>query len=203
MNTYTIDGLRVDSVELKSLVISRGMKVDNEVFRRYKNTARLSANPLCCNCFLLSDATVVQLTDTNFHLRYLSGILSWDNLRLLKYMGDLETPFSLRMLDDRPVLFHNSTALDTVSFPPASGFYQQKTSAGLAFVGNAVLQGLDWVAFQCLWPCEYAAAGQPCRKRFLTPTWRKSRRMPFKRSMCATCRLPGVPPMTAAMKRRT
>jgi hypothetical protein len=163
MNTYTIDGLCVDSVELKSLVISRGMKVDNEIFRRYKNTARLSANPLCCNCFLLGDATVVQLTDTNFHLRYLSGILSWDNLRLLKYMGDLETPFSLRMLDDRPVLFYNSTALDTVSFPPASGFYQQKTSTGLAFVGNAVLQGLDWVAFQCLWPCEYAAAGQPCQ----------------------------------------
>jgi molybdenum cofactor biosynthesis enzyme MoaA len=22
---------------------------------------------------------------------------------------------------------------------------------------------LDWVAFQCLWPCEYAASGQPCQ----------------------------------------
>jgi hypothetical protein len=25
-----------------------------------------------------------------------------------------------------------------------------------------VLQGLDWVAFQCLWHCEFAAAGKPC-----------------------------------------
>jgi len=32
----------------------------------------------------------------------------------------------------------------------------------LPFIGNAVLQGLDWVAFQCSWPCEYAAAGKPC-----------------------------------------
>jgi len=24
------------------------------------------------------------------------------------------------------------------------------------------MQGLDWVAFQCLWPCEYAIAGKPC-----------------------------------------
>jgi hypothetical protein len=163
MNTYAIDGFCIDSVELKSLVVSRGMKVDNAVYRRHKNTARLSMNPLCCNCFLLSDGTVVQLTDTNFHLRYLSGILSWDNLRLLKYMGDLATPFSLRMQGDHPVLFYNNTALDTVSFPPASNFYRQKTSAGRAFTGNAVLQGLDWAAFQCLWPCEYAAAGQPCQ----------------------------------------
>ncbi|MDR0904700.1 MAG: hypothetical protein LBN00_00770, partial [Oscillospiraceae bacterium] len=34
--------------------------------------------------------------------------------------------------------------------------------SGLPFIGNAVLQGVDWVSFQCLWHCEYAAAGKPC-----------------------------------------
>jgi len=78
-------------------------------------------------------------------------------------MGDLGTPFSLRMQGSDAVLFYNDKAVDTVTFPPASSFYKQKTDAGRSFVGNSVLQGLDWVAFQCLWPCEYAAAGQPCQ----------------------------------------
>jgi hypothetical protein len=78
-------------------------------------------------------------------------------------MGDLSTPFSLRIQNDHPTLFYNNIEIDTVTFPPATSFYQQKTASGRPFVGNAVLQGLDWVAFQCLWPCEYAAAGQSCQ----------------------------------------
>jgi len=162
-NTYFLDGTYVDSVELKCLIISRGVKVDMAVYKFHKKTARLNINPLCCNCILLSDGTVVQLTDTNFHLRYLSGILSWDNLKLLKYIGDLGTPFTLRMQGDKAVLFYNGKEIDIVTFPPASEFYSQKTQHGRSFVGNTVLQGLDWVAFQCLWPCEYAAAGQSCQ----------------------------------------
>ena len=163
MNKYVIDGNIIDSVELKCLVISRGIKVDNAVYRHHKDSARLSGSPLCCNCLILSDGTVVQLTDTTFHLRHLSNIFKWDNFRLLKYMRELSTPFSLRMQDDRAALFYNNAELDTVNFPPFSAFYRQKTASGLPFVGNAVLQGLDWVAFQCLWSCEYAAAGQPCQ----------------------------------------
>ena len=163
MNKYIIDGNHINSVELKCLVVSRGIKVENAIYRQHKNAARLSSNPVCCNCLLLSDDTVVQLTDISFHIRHLSGIFKWDNIRLMKYMDDLTTPFLLRMQDDRPTLFYNGEEIDTVTFPPASGFYRQKTASGLPFVGNAVLQGLDWVAFQCLWTCEYAAAGQPCQ----------------------------------------
>jgi len=163
MNKYIIDGNNIDSVELKCLLISRGIKVDNAVYQRQKNAARLSKSPLCCNCLLLSDSTVVQLTDTSFHIRHLSAVLKWDNIRLLKYMRDLNTPFSLRMQDDRATLFYNDVEIDTVTFPPFSTFYRKKSVAGRSFVGNAVLQGLDWVAFQCLWACEYAAAGQPCQ----------------------------------------
>ena len=163
MNKYVIDGKSIDAIELKCLIISRGIKVDKAVYQHHKNVARLNASPLCCNCLLLSDGTIVQLTDTNFHLRHLSSVFKWDNLRLLKYMGDLSTPFSLRMQNDCAVLFYNNTEIETVTFPPVSGFYGQKTALGRPFIGNAVLQGLDWVAFQCLWRCEYAAAGQSCQ----------------------------------------
>ena len=163
MNKYLIDGNCIDSVELKCLIISRGIRVDNEIYRQQKNLARLSMSPLCCNCLLLSDGTIVQLTDTNFHMRHLSGIFNWNNLQLLKYKNDLSTPFSLHIQNDRPTLFYNSEEIDTVTFPPTSDFYRQKTTSGRPFVGNAVLQGLDWVSFPCLWSCEYAASGQPCQ----------------------------------------
>ena len=163
MNKYTINGVNIDSVDLKCLLVSRGVKVHNSVYRGHRDHARLSANPLWCNCVILSDGTIAQLTDTNLHLRYLSAVLNWDNLRLLKYMKDLSTPFSLRMIGGKPTLLYNNAEIDAVTFPPASGFYRRKTASGLPFSGNAVLQGLDWVAFQCLWPCEYAADGHACQ----------------------------------------
>jgi len=163
MNTYKIKGQYMDSIELKCMLISRGVKVDKAVYKYAKNTMRLNINPLCCNCMLLSDGTVVQLTDTQFHLQYLSGILSWDNIKLLRHVKDLTTPFTLRMENGHVILFYENVEVDTISFPPHSHFYKQKTASGRPFVGNAVMQGLDWVAFQCLWPCEFAAGRQACQ----------------------------------------
>lgn len=85
-----------------------------------------------------------------FHLAYLSGILSWDNMKLLNYASKLETPFSIRLCKEKPALYYKNDFLDFVSFPPKNDFYLQRTSSGLPFTGNAVLQGVDWVAFQCL-----------------------------------------------------
>lgn len=162
MNKYNIYNNKIDSVDLKCLVVSKGVKVAKEVYKKFTKTKRLGINPLMCNCMMLSDETIVQLSDMGFHLKYLTGILSWDNLKLLKYASELETPFSLRLSKGKPALYHKDTFLDFVSFPPKDDFYFQKTSSELPFIGNAVLQGVDWVSFQCLWPCEYAAAGKPC-----------------------------------------
>jgi len=112
---------------------------------------------------LLSDGTIVQLTDTQFHLQYLSGILSWDNIKLLRHVKDLATPFTLRMENGQVILYCENAEVDIISFPPLSHFYKQKTASGRPFMGNAVMQGLDWVAFQCLWPCEFAADRQACQ----------------------------------------
>jgi len=130
MNTYTIDGATADSVDLKCLVVSRGVKVDREVYKKLGREYRLDINPLTCNCMILSDGTIAQLTDVNFHLRYLSGILSWDNLKLLKYASDLSTPFTLKLENEKPVLSYEGEFLDVVGFPPYSAFFKQKTAGG-------------------------------------------------------------------------
>ena len=126
MNKYHILDTTIDSIDLKCLVVSKGVKVSKEVYRNYSKTNRLGVNPLMCNSMILSDGTIVQLTDMGFHLRYLTGILSWDNLKLLRYASDLETPFSLKISEGKPALFYNDIFLDFVSFPPKTDFYGQK-----------------------------------------------------------------------------
>ena len=118
MNKYYILDTAIDSIDLKCLVVSQGVKVSKEVYRNYSKTHRLGVNPLMCNSIILSDGTIIQLTDMGFHLRYLTGILSWDNLKLLRYASDLETPFSLKISEGKPALFYNDIFLDFVSFPP-------------------------------------------------------------------------------------
>jgi len=162
MNSYIIDGTKIDSVDLKCLVVSRGIKVDKEIYKKFSQDNRLNISPLTCNCIILSDKTIMQMTDMSFHLKYLTGILSWNNLKLLKYASQLETPFSLKLIEDKPALLYKNDFLDYITFPPYSDFYKRKTSSGLPFIGNAVIQGLDWAAFQCLWVCEYAVSGEPC-----------------------------------------
>jgi len=162
MNRYIIDGTEIDSIDLKCLAVSRGIKVDKEIYKIYSPVSRLNISPLTCNCIILSDGIIMQMTDMSFHLRYLTGILSWSNLKLLKYASQLETPFSLKIMDGKPALLYKDKILDYISFPPYSDYYKQKTASGLPFTGNTVIQGLDWVAFQCLWVCEYAVSGEPC-----------------------------------------
>lgn len=158
----------VDSVALKCLLVSRGVKADREVYRRFSKAFRLDVNPLMCNCIILSDGTIVQMTDMKFHLEYLNGALSWDNLKLLRYASELGTPFRLSVRrgedgEERIALLCGGEFVDYVTLPDYTDFYKRRTASGLPFAGNAVLQGVDWVAFQCLWPCEFAAAGKPCQ----------------------------------------
>ncbi|KAA6333619.1 hypothetical protein EZS27_017988 [termite gut metagenome] len=162
MKKYIIGNEEADSVELKCLLISKGVRVDNAVYKRFGKDYRLNASPLTCNSFTLSDGTNVQLTDVGFHLRHLFKALSWSNIKRSNYESELGTPFQLRVLDDKPTLFYEKECIDFVTFHQKTEFYKQKTSSGLPYVGNAVLQSCDFVSFQCLWSCEYAAGGKPC-----------------------------------------
>ncbi len=162
MKKYPYKDQMIDSIELKCLVVSRGVTVEKDVYRKFGKTHRLSINPLMCNCFFLSDNTIVQLSDVSFHLQHLAGMLSWETLKLLKYASALASPFRIKLHEEKAALFCEDTLVDYITFPKKNDFYARKTASGLPFVGNSVLQGTDWVAFQCLWPCEYAALGKGC-----------------------------------------
>lgn len=160
---FTVDGQTVDSVELKCLVVSRGLKIDKEVYRKCGKDSRIYPNALTCNSFKLPDDTIVMATDLGFHLSTLSSMFSWDNLKLFRYMNDMTTDFRLSLIDGTPSLLFKGEVVTPIRLMPGTDFYKQQTSSGMKFAGNAVLQGCDWVAFQCLWPCDYACAGKPCQ----------------------------------------
>lgn len=152
MKRYQFAHYDVDSVELKCMVVSQGVKIDQEVYKKLKSTFRIYPNALTCNCFKLPDETIVMATDLSFHLETLSSMFSWDNLKLFKYMSDMKTDFRISLVDGMPVLRYQGHEVCPIQFMKGTDFYKQKTSSGMPFVGNSVLQGCDWVAFQCLWP---------------------------------------------------
>ena len=164
MNTYLLNGQSIDSVDLKTMIVTRGIKVSNQIYKDLSNTYRIYPDPLKCNCLIFSDGTVVQLTDLVPHFNYLKGLLSWDTFKQLKYFSQIQTPFSLTLSDNgQPAVYYRGKKITDVTFPNASHFYEQKTTSGLPYRGNAILQGTAWLSFQCLWSCDYACAGQPCQ----------------------------------------
>ncbi len=164
LHHYQLDGDRVDSLDLKALVVTRGVKVSGDIYRRFGATHRIYPDPEKCNCLIVPDGTIVQLTDLALHMRFLKRAVILGALRNLKHSISLRTPFSLEIAPDgQPALLYHDSFVTTVSFPPASRFYDQRTSSGLPFLSNAVLQGVDFLSFQCLWTCEYAKAGYACQ----------------------------------------
>lgn len=183
MNRYKFANYDIDSIELKCLVVSRGVKIDKKVYKKFSKINRLNTNAMTCNCFKLPDDTIVMATDLSFHLSTLSSMFSWDNIKLYKYMEDMKTDFKISLVNDEPVLFYGLEVVTPIKLLPYTDFYKQKTSSGMPYMGNAVLQGCDWVAFQCLWPCEYATSGNPCQYCFSGGEFetlaRKNKPMPF------------------------
>jgi hypothetical protein len=70
--------------------------------------------------------------------------------------------FSLRLENRKPVLFEEGTPVTEVTFPVASAYYRQKTSAGNPFGSIAVLEGRSTLAFFYLWSCEYIKTRETC-----------------------------------------
>ena len=164
LGTYSLNGNHIDSLDLKSMVVSRGVKVSSRIYKKLGKDYRIYPDPLKCNCFILPDGTIIHITDLAFHLSALKSMLSWDSLQQMKYSRQMNTPFSLDISDSQsPTLFFKGEKVTEVRFPKATSLYAQKTSEGLPFLGNAVLQGTQWLSFQCLWVCDYACAGKSCQ----------------------------------------
>lgn len=164
LSRFRINGEEVDSLDLKAMVVTKGIKVSNKIYEKFRKTHRICPDPLTCNCLILPDETVVQMTDVALHLKYLKSAMSLESLKQLKYFFQMNSPFKLEVSNSgRPILLHNGEKITEVEFPSKSHFYEQVTSSGLPYTGNAVLQGVDVLSFQCLWACDYARAGYPCQ----------------------------------------
>ena len=138
---YQVNGEEIDSLELKVLLITRGINVAADVYEKYGSSQRISRNPLECNCLILPGNIVVHMTDVGPTSPFRLGIAANGNASLSC----------------------EGTPVTEVSFPPQTDFYRQRTSTGRPFLGMAVLQGLDALSFPYLWPCTYARGGQACQ----------------------------------------
>jgi hypothetical protein len=97
-------------------------------------------------------------------MQYIRSAISWDSFKQLKYFSQLQTPFTLDLDEtNAPSVYYKKQKVTTISFPGPTEFYKQKTSSGIPYIRNAVLQGIQWLSFQLLWKCDYACAGEPCQ----------------------------------------
>ena len=140
--SFNLGGQTVDVLDLKTLLITRGINVPEEITARFGRTHRLTptSDPFACNCLLLPGRIPVHM----FHV-------------------GPGADFSLA-LDSAgsPWLTHRQQPVTQVDFPPATRFYERQTRGGFPFRMMGVLQGLDVVSFPYLWPCQFALGGQPC-----------------------------------------
>jgi hypothetical protein len=161
---YKIEDTFIDSVILKALLVSHGIKVSNKIYKKFSKDFRLSTNPVECNTIILPDKTIVQLTDLAFHMEYIKSAISWNTIKQLKYFSQTKTDFRLDLDESvNPSIFYKNQKVTTVTFPKPIEFYNQYTTTGIPYAGNAVLQGTEWLSFQMLWKCDYACAGEPCQ----------------------------------------
>jgi hypothetical protein len=139
---FDLDGETVDVLDLKTLLITRGIHVPEAITGRFGRTHRIAptSDPFACNCLLLPGRVPAHI----FHV-------------------GSDADFSLAVNSDgAPWLTFRGRPVAPVDFPPATRFYEQQTSAGFPFRMMAVLQGLDVVSFPYLWPCQFAQGGLPC-----------------------------------------
>ena len=154
---------RIDFIDLKCLVVSKGVRVDPAVYERFSGIYNISTDLRRLSCLIFSDGTVATFTDMEPVLERWGQRYFWTPEEKTSYHPQLQTPFFVRVQDDRPALFFHEEFLDYVTFPKKNNFYDQVTSDGLPFCPSAVLQGTDWLTFGYLWPCEFAKAGMPCQ----------------------------------------
>lgn len=144
LQRYTFNGGEIDSLDLKALLITRGMTISPEIPKRFGATHRVqdfTEDPTACNCAILPDGVILHMVNLG------PGM-----------------PFSMDVDDEgNAYVAHEGAFLSRVTFPPKSQFYEQRTSGGTPFGHLAVLQGLDVLSFPYLWPCEFAQRGLPCQ----------------------------------------
>ncbi len=88
-------------------------------------------------------------------------------IKQIKFLPQLKTSFTLKIDENNhPTICLEKQKITEIEFIEYSNFYKQKTSSGLPFLGNAVLQGTEWLSFPFLWKCDFGLIGEPCQYCF-------------------------------------
>lgn len=141
LQQFDFDGESVTSIDLKALLISSGLRYPDSVYQAVSLWARLEppTNLYACNCLILPGEVAVHL------------------------QANEQSPFALDLDSDGKVcLFHLGSRLAEVTFPKASAYYAQSTSAGNPFGSIAVLEGRGTLAFFYMWRCQYIQTKETC-----------------------------------------
>lgn len=155
--------MELDSIDVKCMVVSKGVRIHPEIYDRFSDVYNISRDMRRLSCLILSDGTLMTMSDMEPFLDQMGTRYFWTEEDKKCYHPQLETPFHIRVIDDKPALTFHDEFIDFVSFPKKNDFYDQKTSTGMPFLPEAVLQGIDWITFGYLWPCDFAIAGFPCQ----------------------------------------
>jgi len=144
LQTYVVDGEVLDSLDLKVLLVGKGICVDDEVCEAFGSTHRVPRDVRKrrrWGTLLLPDRTVASISDVG-----------------------QASPFGLKIgPNGAPCLTHRKQFLAEVTFPPATALFEQKTSRGVPFRDLASMQGWDVLVLGYLWPCEFAKARMACK----------------------------------------
>jgi DNA-binding PadR family transcriptional regulator len=131
----------IDSLDLKYLLITHGVHLQEEVHQVFGATHRISRDPYECNCLLLPNRMAVHIADLGPEAAFHLAVGPEKSLELRR-RGEFVTE---------------------VFLPEKSGFYQQTTSRGTPFRGLGFLEGRDTLAFAYLWACAYTTPGMACK----------------------------------------
>jgi hypothetical protein len=135
------DRQALDSLDLKSTLVTKGVRYPRQVYDAVSPRARLEPpeNPYACNCFILPGEVAVHLH------------------------ANEQSPFALEVDGNgRVSLTYDGDHLAVVEFPDDCGYYRQNSAAGHPFGSLAVLEGRGTLAFFYLWTCDYIRTGETC-----------------------------------------
>lgn len=164
MKYYHYKGQTIDAIDLKMLIASKGLRVDEQVYDVFKNIYSVSPERDRMSCLILSNGYVTPFRDMGPTLDQMRERYRLSQGEYERFLVQLDTPFQIKVLKNKPALFANDEFLDFVAFPPKNNFYEQTTSFGMPYLGNVLLQGNnEWLTFGCEWPCEFAIKGHPCQ----------------------------------------
>ena len=165
MKTIRIAGQDYDAIDIKNWVVTRGVRIDDEVYEFAAGKYNLTRDARKLTCLVLSNGFTCTLYDMGPQLDQAAKRYYWDEADIEEFAPQLATPLRIRMDGGRIVLtYKGDEIIDYVSFPRANTFYERSTSSGMPFYGNVTLLGNDsYVVFGYEWPCEFAASGFPCQ----------------------------------------